>query len=60
MIFAKGIASGFPFAGEAMLEVFTTPDHTAADWLCRSLPSQAATNSGSAGDGRVCKWLIGM
>ena len=31
MIFAKGIASGFPFAGEASLELLTPPDHTAAD-----------------------------
>ena len=31
MIFAKGIASGFPFAGEALLELLSAPDHTAAD-----------------------------
>ena len=47
MIFAKGIASGFPFAGEAMLELLTAPDHTAADYTaadhCHFFPGHLDT-----------------
>ena len=43
MIFAKGIASGFPFAGEAVVELSPAPDHAAADQRCCSFSSQAAT-----------------
>ena len=50
MIFAKGIASGFPFAGEAMLEVLTATDHNAADWLCHLSTSEAMTERRHAGE----------